>query len=85
MENSIRPTALGKKNWLFIGAADAGERGDILYTVVECCRRRGLDPFSYLRDVFTRLPSMTTSQIPEVTPEAWAKASKLRPAARDAA
>lgn len=85
VENSIRPTAIGKKNWLFIGAADAGERGAILYTILESCRRRGLDPFSYLRDVFTHLPSMTTSQIPEVTPEAWAKARKLRPAARDAA
>jgi len=55
VENSIRPTALGKKNWLFIGAADAGERGAILYTIVESCRRRGLDPFSYLRAA-VRLP-----------------------------
>jgi hypothetical protein len=78
VENAIRPTALGKKNWLFIGAAPAGERGAILYTIVESCRRRGIDPQAYLRDVLTRLPKMTTSQIPEVTPEAWGKARRQR-------
>ncbi len=76
VENAIRPTAIGKKNWLFIGAADAGERGAILYTIVEACRRRGLNPIEYLRDVLERLPRMKTSQIPEVTPGAWAKARR---------
>jgi transposase len=64
---------LGKKNWLFIGQAGAGERGAILYTVIESCRRRGLDPYAYLREVLSRLPSMTNRQIPEVTPEAWSR------------
>jgi transposase len=73
VENAIRPTAVGKKNWLFIGEADAGERGAILYTIIEACRRRGLDPFTYLREVFTRLPSMTNWQVKDITPEAWAK------------
>jgi len=74
VENAIRPTALGKKNWLFMGEADAGERGAIIYTVIESCRRRGLDPYAYLKDVLTRLPTMTNHQISEVTPQAWAKA-----------
>jgi len=73
VENSIRPTAIGKKNWLFVGEADAGERGAIIYTLIECCRRRGLDPYAYLREALTRLPSMTNHQIREVTPAAWAK------------
>jgi hypothetical protein len=73
IENAIRPTAVGKKNWLFIGEAAAGERSAILYTIVENCRRRGIDPFAYLKDVFTRLPSMTNWQIKDVTPKAWAK------------
>ena len=76
VENAIRPTALGKKNWLFVGEAKAGDRGAILYTLVECCRRRGIDPYAYLKDVLTRLPKMTNHQIPEVTPAAWAKAQK---------
>lgn len=74
VENAIRPTALGKKNWLFIGEAHAGERSAIIYTVMENCRRRSLDPFAYLREIFTRLPHMTNWQIPQTTPAAWAKA-----------
>ena len=76
VENAIRPTALGKKNWLFMGEAEAGQRGAIIYTLVESCRRRGQDPYSYLREVLTRLPRMTNHQIPEVTPEAWCKAQR---------
>src|SRR5436305_1167301 len=53
-------------------AAQAGDRSAIIYTVIECCRRRGLDPFDYLRDVFTRLPSMTNWQVKDLTPEARA-------------
>ena len=68
------PTAIGKKNWLFISEAGAGQRSAILYTIIEACRSRGIDPQSYLRDVLTRLPTMTNRQIKEVTPEAWAKA-----------
>jgi hypothetical protein len=85
VENAIRPTAVGKKNWLFIGAAEAGQRGAILYTLVESCRRRGIDPQAYLRDVLSRLPKMTTSQIPEVTPEAWNKARRHGHASQAAA
>jgi len=76
IENAIRPTAVGKKNWLFIGAADAGQRGAILYTIVESCRRRGIDPLAYLRDVLTRLPKMLAKDVPSITPEAWASAQR---------
>jgi transposase len=77
VENAIRPTALGKKNWLFIGDAEAGQRSAILYTVIESCRRRGLDPYAYLREVLTRLPDMTNRQIPEVLPATWGKPQRL--------
>jgi transposase len=73
VENAIRPTALGKKNWLFIGEANAGDRSAILYTIIESCRRRGIEPYAYLRAVLTRLPHMTNQQIPEVIPAAWGK------------
>jgi hypothetical protein len=46
VENAIRPAALGKKNGLFVGEAKAGDRGAILYTLIECGRRRGLDPYT---------------------------------------
>jgi transposase len=73
VENAIRPTALGKKNWLFVGEAEAGDRSAIIYTLIESCRRRSLDPYAYLRDVLTRLPTMTNHQVHEVTPANWAK------------
>lgn len=73
VENAIRPTALGKKNWMFIGEAEAGQNAAILYTLVENCRRQGVDPLRYFRDLLTALPSMTTKQVPDWTPAAWAK------------
>ena len=69
-------SAIGKKNWLFIGEAAAGERGAILYTIVENCRRLGVDPCQYLRDILTLLPRATNRQIPDLTPQAWAKTRK---------
>jgi hypothetical protein len=48
VENSIRPTKLGAKNWLFIGHPDAGERSAIIYSIVVSCRRRGIDPLAYV-------------------------------------
>ena len=74
VENAIRPTAVGKKNWLFVGDADAGQRGAILYTLIESCRRRGIDPHAYLRDVLARLA--VDEQLAgqrHRTPQAWAR------------
>jgi transposase len=45
-----------------------------MFTIIEACRSRGIDPQSYLRDVLTRLPTMTNRQIKDVAPAAWAKA-----------
>ena len=75
-ENAIRPTAVGKKNWLFIGDKDAGWRSAVIYSIITSCRSRGIDPHAYLRDVLTRLPNMTNRQIPEITPAAWAEARR---------
>jgi transposase len=80
VENAIRPTAVGKKNWLFFGEANAGHRAAIIYTIIESCRRHDIDPYEYLRDVFNRLPSATNHQVKDLTPAAWAAA---RRAARD--
>jgi transposase len=82
VENAIRPTAIGKKNWLFMGEAGAGQRGAIIYTLIESCRKRSIDPYGYLRDLLTRLPTLKNTQIPEVTPEAWARTSKKPTAAK---
>jgi hypothetical protein len=73
VENAIRPTAIGKKNWLFFGDAEAEQRNAVIYTIIESCRRRGIDPHEYLRDVLTRITESTNWQVAELTPENWAK------------
>jgi transposase len=82
-ENAIRPTAIGKKNFLFIGHPEAGQRSAVIYSVLGSCRRHGLNPAEYLQAVFERLPKAKTSEVPALTPAAWAKAKRAgeRPAA----
>lgn len=72
IENAMRPAALGRKNWLFIGEAKAGHHTAVCLTIIENCRRCGLNPFEYLRDLLGRLPTMTNRQIKDVTPAAVA-------------
>ncbi len=59
VENAIRPSCIGKKNWLFIGHPDAGQRSAIIYSLIVSCQRHGKDPLAYLKDILTRLPRMT--------------------------
>jgi hypothetical protein len=73
VENSIRPTAIGKKNWLIMGSAEAGERNAVDYTLVENCRMHGIEPYTYLKDVLERLPTTTNQTIEELTPLNWQK------------
>ena len=72
LENAIRPSAIGKKNFLFIGHPDAGDRSAIIYSIVVSCQRRGVDPLDYIRDVLSRLPKMTTrDDLTALLPAAW--------------
>jgi transposase len=80
VENAIRPTALGKKNWLFIGHPEAGDRSAIIYTVLENCRRLGINPEAYLRDVLERLPAMKIQDVGALVPARWAKSRKAKAA-----
>jgi transposase len=83
VENAIRPTAVGKKNWLFFGSPEAGQRSAVVYTLIEKCRMHGINPCAYLKDVLTRLPSTTNQTVSELTPLNWKKAclAPLRQAA----
>lgn len=72
VENAIRPSAVGKKNWLFIGHPDAGDRSAILYSIIASCRRHGIEPHAYLRDVLSRLPAMTNQDdLTALLPSRW--------------
>jgi len=80
VENAIRPSAVGKKNWLFFGAPDAGEHAAVIYTILENCKREGINPQEYLLDVLRRLPSMSNRQTAELTPSNWAQQRRARAA-----
>jgi transposase len=77
VENAIRPTAIGKKNFLFIGHPEAGQRSAVIYSVLGSCRRQGINPAEYLRDVFERLPKAKTSELKSLTPATWAKTQRI--------
>jgi hypothetical protein len=72
IEQAIRPSAVGKKNWLFIGHPNAGKRSAIIYSLVVSCQRHGKDPQAYLADVLRRLPAMTNQDdLTELLPANW--------------
>jgi hypothetical protein len=83
VENSIRPSAIGKKNWLFMGDAQSGERAATFYTLIANCHRAGINAEAYLTDLFERLPSATTKTVHELTRHAVA--AKRRAAVEAAA
>ena len=74
VENAIRPIAIGRKNWMFIGHPDAGDRSAIIYSLIASCYRLGIEPYEYLTDVLKRAPYMTNKTIGELTPMRWKQA-----------
>jgi transposase len=71
IENDIRPTAVGRKRWLFIGHPHAGWRSAVIYSLIVSCRRRGINPETYLTDVLRRLPSLKITEIETLVPAHW--------------
>lgn len=71
VENAIRPTAIGKKNFLFFGSPDSGQTSAILYSLVETCRKLEINPAEYLHDVLNALPTMSNQEAPDWTPARW--------------
>lgn len=70
-ENAIRPVAVGRKNWLFAGSERGGHAAATIYTLVESCRREGIDPFRYFRDVLVRVATHPADRVHELVPAAW--------------
>ena len=72
VENAIRPTAIGKKNFLFFGSPDSGQTSAVIYSLIETCRKLGINPADYLHDTLEALPAMQQSEAPNWTPARWA-------------
>lgn len=71
VENSIRPVALGRKNYLFAGSHKGAYRAAIMYSFLGTCKQNGIDPFQWLRDVFTRIPDQPMNRLEELLPQNW--------------
>jgi len=68
VENVIRPIALGKKNWLFVGSERAGQRAAAIQTLLGTAKLNGIDPAAWLRDTLEKLPTWPNSRIDELLP-----------------
>jgi transposase len=72
IENAIRAVAIGRKNWLFLGSPDGGGlRAEVFYSLIGTCKRLGINPFEYLRDVIDRVSSHPASRVQELLPRFW--------------
>jgi transposase len=70
-ENSMRPVALGRKNWLHIGSPQAGPKIAAILSVGETCRRLKLPLRDYLAAVLPGLADLPIPCLPDLTPAAW--------------
>ncbi len=70
-ERAIRGVCISKKNWMHLGSRRGGRAAAVLFSLVQSARRHGIDPFVYLRDLLTRLPTHPQNRIPELFPDHW--------------
>jgi len=73
IENSIRPIALGRKNYLFSGSHAGARRAALMYSLLGTCKLQGINPFEWLRDVLVRLPEHPVNRVAELLPQNWKK------------
>lgn len=78
-ERTLRPAAIGRKNWMFVGNDHGGRTAAALFTIVASAKACGVDPFAYLRDVVTRLPQLAAAgtiadaDLTPLLPDQWRK------------
>jgi len=70
-ERSLRGIAVGRRNWTFLGSDNGGRTAAILTSITTTCKRLGVDPFEYLRDIFQRISTHPQSNLDELLPDRW--------------
>lgn len=84
-ENAVRPLVIGRKNWLFVGSQQAGERAAVIMSLIESAKLNGHDPWAYLKNVFERLPTLKQRDIEQLLPHNWRPADVPVPTTEPAA
>lgn len=69
VENSIRPVAIGRKNYLFAGSHEAAQRSAMLYSLLGTCKLNGINPFIWLRETLRRIATHPINRIEELLPQ----------------
>lgn len=77
-ERAIRPIAVGRRNWLFTGSPRGGAMGAVIYSIVETCKRSGVNPFEYLDDVLVRVRVHPKDRMDELVPKRWKELREAR-------
>jgi transposase len=72
-ERALRPVAVGRKNWLFVGSEASGQNTAILLTFAQTCRALKINPYEYFEDVLRRFQSHPFNKLGELLPENWQK------------
>jgi transposase len=71
VENSIRPVAIGRKNYLFAGSHEAAQRSAMIYSLMGTCELHGINPSIYFKDVLQRISNHHINRITELLPQNW--------------
>jgi transposase len=70
-EREMKRIAIGRKNWLFVGSPQGGRTAAVLFSFTSTCQRLGVEPWAYLQDVLTRLPTTPPEQLGALLPDRW--------------
>jgi transposase len=73
-ERSLRGTAVGRNNWIFLGSDRGGKTMAVLRTFVASCELIKIDPYAWLHDVLSRIATHSIQQLDELLPHRWATA-----------
>lgn len=78
VENSIRPLAIGRKNYLFCGDDDAAQRAAVVYSLLATCKARGVDERAWLEDVLRRMPEyeLGKKDFSDLLPGKWSPTAR---------
>ena len=79
LERQIKPWAMGRKAWMFVGSELAGQRAAMVMSLIQSAKLHGHGPWAYLRDVLQRLPTQLNSRIEELRPHRWQAMASCEP------
>ena len=74
-ERAMRPVAIGRKNFLFVGSDRGGRAAAVAYSLIQTCKLHNVEPFAYLSDVLRRLQSYPINRVAELLPFRWKPAA----------